>query len=977
MKLTIGDGEGIVVSKKMNGVRNMLPSEEKEGSDVKLEATAHPEKSGEIGSAASEGVVARPVEVTSKGNIDGIDGRKVLGWALVKEGGEIRPATVELMLDGRVIAVVAADLLRKDLEQQGMGNGAHGFVYEIPETECDGKVHEISGRICETGARLASKYSTIKLDRAGVLNRLEIQGTAIVGAGHVVDGDMDVSTIAVFEDGKQLVETHEVARNGARFEFRIPLPVDVCDGRVHSFALRSGEGRTVRLGEIAEFTPYVLTPPDALQAYAGGVRPSFWQTANRRYDTLVESLRKLQTSEPAEIENLVNANDAVIRGFQQPKSRGKVEFKPLHFPVHSEPDVSLVIPVHNKFAVTYHCLASLIIAPNRASFEVIVVDDGSSDETLEIGDIVSGITVVRNEVGQGFVRASNKGGEAARGKYVVMLNNDTEVAANWLDELIWPFEHFKDVGMTGAKMVYPNGRLQEAAGIVWGNGDPWNYGRNGNPKDPRFNYARQVDYISGACVMLSKTLWDKIGGFDEFYVPAYFEDTDLAFKVRQLGFKTVYTPFAEVVHFEGLSSGTSTQSGTKRYQEINRPKFKSRWASAYRGNGVVGKDVDLAKDRNVAFRALVIDYATPRPDQDAGAFAAVQEMRLLQSLGFKLTFVPENMAYMGQYTEALQRMGIECQYAPFFGSVHEIIEKRGAEFDMIYITRYNVAQKYIEAIRAKAPNARIVFNNADLHFLRELRQAILQRNNDMLHNALATRDAELAVMRHVDLVLSYNEVEHAVIMSHNLDSTTVTKCPWVVDLPPKVAGFDERKDVAFLGNFGHPPNFEAVEYFVSEIMPKLRKTLPGVRFVVYGSNATKELEALACEDVIIAGWVETVAEVYDACRVFVAPLLTGAGIKGKVLGAMAHGVPSVISSVAAEGVGAGDGRELAIAASPDEWVAAIAKYYQDRAAWEEMSAASRAFIGKRYSFEIGREMMKEALALTQIYTSDDHHTLYS
>src|SRR3546814_15180033 len=99
--------------------------------------------------------------------------------------------------------------------------------------------------------------------------------------------------------------------------------------------------------------------------------------------------------------------------------------------------------------------------------------------------------------------------------------------------------------MVGAKLIYPKGRLQEAGGIVWNTGDPWNYGRNANPHDPRFNYARQTDYLSGACVMLPLELWRGIGGFSKEYIPAYFEDTDLAFQVRARGYKTVYAPFAE------------------------------------------------------------------------------------------------------------------------------------------------------------------------------------------------------------------------------------------------------------------------------------------------------------------------------------------------------------------------------------------------------------------------------------------------
>jgi len=556
-----------------------------------------------------------------------------------------------------------------------------------------------------------------------------------------------------------------------------------------------------------------------------------------------------------------------------------------------------------------------------------------------------------------------------------MLNNDTEVTPGWLDELVAAIENFEGVGMVGAKLLYPDGHLQEAGGIVWSNGDPWNYGRNANARDPRYNYARQVDYLSGACVMLRKSLWDKIGGFDMHFAPAYFEDTDLAFRVRDQGLKTVYVPHCKVIHFEGVSSGTSVSGGMKRFQEINRPKFKSRWSQAFRNNGSVGKDVELNKDRNVRFRALVLDYATPQPDHDAGSYAAIQEIRLLQGLGMKVTFVPDNLAYMGSYTEDLQRAGVECVYAPFALSVSDLLARRGTEFDIVYVTRYAIAQRHIDAIRKLAPQAKVVLNNADLHFLRELRSAIAFKQEGSMTRALKTRDDELAVMRKVDLVLSYNEVEHVVILSHNLDSTKVARCPWVVDIPERTPAFSERRDIAFLGSFSHHPNREAVEYFIRKVMPLLRERLPGAVLRVYGSNIPPEMLKLEEDGVVFEGWVPDVADVYDHCRVFVAPLLTGAGIKGKVIGALAHGVPCVLSPVAAEGTGLRDGLEVLVADTPEAWVDGIAAVYANEAAWARMSDAARAYARQEFGFARGQKLMQSAMEMVDIFAPPDTNGL--
>ena len=241
----------------------------------------------------------------------------------------------------------------------------------------------------------------------------------------------------------------------------------------------------------------------------------------------------------------------------------------------------------------------------------------------------------------------------------------------------------------------------------------------------------------------------------------------------------------------------------------------------------------------------MLDAETPRPDLNAGSYAAIKEMEMLQALGFKCTFVPQNMAWMGRYTETLQRMGVECLYAPFASTVSQVIEQRGGEFDLIYITRYYVAKDYIQSIRRYAPQAKVILMNADLHFLRELRAALQTNIDTDLSKALQTRDDELEVMNQVDLVLSYTDIEKAVIMSHHMGTSKVAKCPWVANVIDEVRPFSSREDIAFLGGFQHSPNVEAVEWFIKKVMPLLESKLPEVCFRVYGSNVPQSLLDLA------------------------------------------------------------------------------------------------------------------------------------
>jgi GT2 family glycosyltransferase/glycosyltransferase involved in cell wall biosynthesis len=840
----------------------------------------------------------------------------------------------------------------------------------LPDRAYDGAEHAITARIAGAPAPFGAPIS-VTLPSAAAWVRIDaLEGTALRGEA---ESHFDFwQSIDVFADNAK-VGAISLAP-GAREAVQCELPASVLDGNVHWFQFRTSEdGRLV--GEFVAATTYVSTPEAVLQRYARDFPSGLSANAARRYAALAKQMelapnfiaRQAQGTDsfalPDYLAQVARAHKQVMFGVNE--RPGKPE--PLTVLEYENPKVSIVIPAHNKFWVTYNCIAALILAPNEISAEIILVDDGSSDQTAEIERYVKGVTIVRHETAQGFVRASNRGAEFARGEFIVMLNNDTEPAAGWLDELAYVFERFDDVGLVGAKLVYPDGKLQEAGGLIFQNLDVWNYGRGGNPHDPRFNYIRKVDYCSGACLMLRREIWNQLKGFDEFYAPAYYEDTDLAFRVRALGLKTYYTPFAEIVHFEGVSNGASTSSGVKRFQAINEPKFRSRWAPTIRRQPN-GQSPEVAKDRGAMLRALVIDAETPQPDRDAGGFAAIQEMRLLQTLGVKLSFLPENLAYFGNYTEALQRMGVECLYAPYQTSIEGLIEAHGAEFDFFYITRYSVAIRYIDAIRAAAPQAKIVFCNADLHFLREVRAAMASRDPAMMAKAAETRELELGVVRRADVTLSYTETEAAVIVSHNLDAGRVMKCPWVIEPAPRTPPFQGRSGLAFLGNYRHPPNEEAVVYFLKEVMPGLRERLPGVKLHVYGAHMPDRLRAMATEDVVIEGFVESVSEVYDKRRVFVAPLLSGAGIKGKVIGALAAGTPSVVSPLAAEGVGISAGVEAVVAETPADWVRAIAALYGDERRWSEMSERARAFVATNFSFEQGVRRMRAALAAAGVYT---------
>ncbi|MFX0543652.1 glycosyltransferase [Roseovarius sp. S4756] len=740
----------------------------------------------------------------------------------------------------------------------------------------------------------------------------------------------------------------------------VHVPARYKTGRCHQLSIWNATATQI-LGREAVLLPRVLTPVEVLQSET--TRPfsgALMAQADHRYEALKAQLaRGLDARGQAQIAHALSTLEGGI---------ANAGLEPLEFPQMDGCDASIIIPAHNKIHVTYLALCSLLLADNRASFEVIVVDDASEDPTSELESIVSGITVIHHVTPQRFIRACNNGVKAARGKYVVLLNNDVEVTSGWLDALIDGFERFDNVGLVGSKLLYPDGSLQDAGGIVWGNGNPWNYGNRQNPWEPRFSYARQADYLSGAALMTTKAIWDEVGGLSRDLEPMYFEDTDLAFKIRDAGYGTWFIPSSIVYHYEGMTSGTDVTSGFKQHQEINRPKFKRKWARAFAGYGIEGVDPDLEKDRGIIGRVLFIDYETPRPDRDAGSYAAIQEMKMVQSLGYKVTFISQNLAYLGSYTHALERMGVEVIYAPFCLSMQDYLANHAAEFDAVYITRYYVGADVIDLLRQIAPRAKILFNNADLHFLRELRAGLAAKDAARIDTARVIRDAEVAVMAKADLVLSYNDSEHPVILSHTDGKVRVMKCPWVVGLPHEVPGLEARAGLSFLGSYRHHPNAEGVTWFVQNVMPLLEHDHPDLVLSIYGSGMGEDIRALASDTVRPVGFIPDTAAAFDPHRIFLAPLLSGAGIKGKVLSALAHGIPCILSPVAAEGIGLRHGHDCFIAETAREWADAIAALQDDDALWQRVSDNARAYVGEAYSFANGRAQMRRAFEAVDLYS---------
>ncbi len=635
------------------------------------------------------------------------------------------------------------------------------------------------------------------------------------------------------------------------------------------------------------------------------------------------------------------------------------QFAPFALATSGTPTASLVIPVHGAFAHTLACLRALAAHPPAAAFEVIVVDDASPDDSLARLRQIGGLRVHARDSNGGFIAACNDGAALARGGVLVFLNNDTVPQPGWLDALLATFDSIPEAGLVGARLLYPDGRLQEAGGVVFADGSGWNYGRHGDPDDCRYAYLRDADYLSGAAIAIPRALFAQLGGFDTRYAPAYYEDTDLAFAVRAAGRRVLYQPAAVVVHDEGATSGTDLHAGPKAAQARNQAVFAGRWHAELAGQLPPGTVPTPALLHRRQVQVLVIDALTPQPDRDSGSLRLVNLMRLLIAEGAHVVFLPANRSYDGEYTRALQQLGVECWHAPHAARFPAWLREHGPRFNAVMVSRHYVASEFFPLLRRHAPQARLLFDTVDLHYLREQRAAELSADPAALRAAGATRARELALIEHADATLVVSEVERQ-LLAQDAPRARVHVLSNLHEVAPAGNGWAQRRDLLFVGGFRHPPNVDAVGWFVRDVFPAIRRQLPGVAFHCIGGDVPDAISRLAdAPGVHVHGHVPDLAPWLDGCRIALAPLRYGAGVKGKVNQAMAHGIPVVATSAAVEGMHVLPGEDVLVADDPATFAQQVVRLYNDEALWNRLAASGRDNVARHFSADAARATVRD------------------
>jgi putative sugar O-methyltransferase len=528
--------------------------------------------------------------------------------------------------------------------------------------------------------------------------------------------------------------------------------------------------------------------------------------------------------------------------------------------------------------------------------------------------------------------------------------------------------------LAAPQLVHADGRLAAAGGVLSREEGFQRYGERAVPSALAYSYARACDFAPGAFAWRREVdLSDQ--PFDATLTHFDLAVADRCLKLRSQFGPPLYWPFARVVHPSPGPEAAARPASPSWDKEASR--------LMERHDAILAQDEALLPERRPPYdkwrgrRALYIDADTPAPDRNSGSMDALNLIKILDSMGFRVTFVPEsNFAHRDRYTDDLQKIGVRALFSPLCSSVEQALAEAPEPFDLVVLCRGWIAERYVDVVRRLAPKAKIAFNTVDLHFLREQREAELNNDAAALAAAEGTKRTELSMIAACDATIVLSTFERDMLAREGRTGN-VHVLPLLRAVPERLEapGPENRRDVMFVGTYQHPPNEDAAVYFAREIWPLVRPRLPGANFLIVGSSMTPTVAALASDDVKVLGFVPDLDPLLHSARVSVAPLRFGAGLKGKVGTALQAGLPTVASDVAAEGMGLVDGREVLIASDPAAIADAVVRLYQDDDLWRLLAAEGFAFVRREFSIEANAPRVAALLADVGLATPQSERLL--
>lgn len=608
------------------------------------------------------------------------------------------------------------------------------------------------------------------------------------------------------------------------------------------------------------------------------------------------------------------------------------------------PRASVLVLAWKNADCLAHCLEALAhnLPPDLA--EVVILLNGASDEVRNyVRQCVSGTVVIASDVNLGFAGGCNRAASAASGEYFVLLNDDTAVEPGWLTALIETADEIPEAGAVGSRVLFPDGSLQEAGCFIWDDGSTMAVGRHAPPGSRAYSYRRYVDYCSACSLLARRSAWVAVGGMDETYYPAYYEDVDFCLALRERGWRSVYEPRSRVRHFESASSDA-------RFKEFlfrqGQRQFASKWADRLREFEPANPTSPAAVERAIrrahgtGRHVLVVDDREPDPALGSGSGRMRQALEQLVTAGNALTFFPS--ADPVPDPEPLGRLGIEVLQ----GDLDAHLARAAVLYDAVLISRPHNYDRYAASVRRYQPQAALVYDAEALFWRRAQRLAALRGTC----TSVESRDLEATerrIARDADRVICISRSEAQWFRSHGAASVDIVAPFWpaVAVQPERLTARSGLLYVAGWLGGAESPNGDGLAWFLREILPLIRVGAPDVRLSVTG-RVPEALAGLGDAAVDFTGQISAVADAYARARVIVAPVRYGAGVKLKVVEAMQHGLPIVTTSIGAEGIRLWSAGALRVTDRPARFAEDVVTLLADDRAWRRQREATLAVVAE-------------------------------
>ena len=610
---------------------------------------------------------------------------------------------------------------------------------------------------------------------------------------------------------------------------------------------------------------------------------------------------------------------------------------------HSEnPEITLVLVLFNRSELTFACLRS-ILECRGLSIEVIIVDNASTDDTSKLLDRVRGARIIRNSENRHFLLAVNQATQEAKGEYILLLNNDAQLLPGSIPNAIRTLNGSPGIGAVGGRIVFIDGSLQEAGSIVWQDGSCLGYGRGDDPLAPEYMFRRDVDYCSGAFLLTPRRIWEEMGGFDEAFKPAYYEEADYCMRLWKRGLRVVYEPDAVIVHYEFASSRSPSRA--IKLQAAHQHVFVEHHSDALKHqHSAAAASALIARSRKKQDRILFLDDRVPHSWQGSGFPRARTLILSLMKQGYFVTVYP--LAEMNESWDAVYSdLPRELEVMIGMGSLQLEMFLRGRRdyYKCIFVSRpHNM--KVLRALMQLHPEwfsgIRIIY---DAEALFSHRDALLQQ---LAGAPWSARKVQKELRNEIDFaaaahgVISVSAKESAAFSEHGIKAVHVVGHSIEIETQP--AQLEKRSGFLFVGAIHSQasPNEDSMIWFLSEVFPRIQKKLgDSATLTIAGVNKSTKVRELAGPSVRITGYLPDLTELYACARVFIAPTRYAAGLPHKIHEAAARGLPVVATPLLASQLEWTE-REIAIAGDAESFAMRCCELYTDPAQWMSKRAAA-------------------------------------